>query len=161
MRHVCGLLWSLWSWGGHDVHQHVVAQAPRGALLPPLLTSGRRTIRFTDAALASVFRARGAFPQFHPCSRSHYYFFSNSAYADVMEYADYCATEDKLAHIVENYLQDQKNNWLIVLDDPLLVDGIRGYLAPSYAVDRTTWVSTTPTPYSGFVMVDTDSAGRM
>lgn len=169
MRSVGCFLWSLWACANDPhVRQHVVVvQPPPSGVLPPLLTDGRKAVHFTmtdhddggattNVPLASVFHARDRTIAFHR-PRSHYFFFSGSAHAEVMSYADYCAMEDKLAHIVENYLYDQKNHWLLLVDDPLLANSIRGCCA----VDRSTWVSTRTTPYSDFVLVDIDSNDRL
>jgi hypothetical protein len=166
-----GFLWSLWACCPQTtVRQHVVVQAPpvipsvSGALQQAFPNHDRKVIHFTSGLgresgtvsvpLSSVYRARDdTFPQHHAYTYAHYFIFTRSPYASVMEYGDFCAMEDKLAHIVENYLQDEKNGWFVLMDDPFLATTIRGYLMPS-SIRRATWVSTIKSPYSDFVMVD-------
>ena len=138
-----GFLWSLLNLAGGSIQQHIVLQTPptvqdHRLLLEQSLSHGvdphyekRKLIRFsndfqqepgiTTVPLRTVYEARGdGFPQFHIFTRSHFLQFSRSLYASVMEYAEFCKMEDKLAHIMNSYLEDKRNNWLIMMDDPFL-----------------------------------------
>lgn len=186
MRHSWyGFLWSLFHVSHHYQHQHhnphIVLQTPsfsEGMIkeaLPNIITS-HKMIRFTNdisyiktdldivnVPLASVFRARSKwFPQFHMFQQpSHYWQFSNSQYANIMEYSDFCEMEDKLAHIVSNYLEDVRIHWLIVMDDPLLAQNIRGYCTKSSVVGHTSWITTTDaTGFHDMVILDLDKASH-
>lgn len=91
--------------------------------------------------LRTIFRARNKmFPQYHSYSMSHYQRFLQSPYSQIMEYYDFCAMEDKLAHVFSHYIGDKKRHWLVWLDDPLFMDtdSIRSY---GQAPRDVTWMS--------------------
>jgi hypothetical protein len=74
-----------------------------------------------------------------------------------MEYPNYCAMEDKLAHIVFQYLHDQKNHWIIALEDPFLMGSLRQYGGKNAVVEQTTWITLEPTVFSDMMIVDMDT----
>lgn len=180
MRHAVAFLWSLLNLAGGSIKQHIVIQYPPSienhrVLLEQTFSNGidpsyenRKLIRFSNqipyleqdegmtiVPMSSVFRSRNdMFPRFHMFSQSHFTQFSQSIYQSAMDYADFCKMEDKLAHIVNNYLDDEKNNWLIFMDDPFLMGSIRGYGLKSSIVDRTSWVTLGKTEYSDMILTD-------
>lgn len=183
MRHSWyGFLWSLFNVSSQQLvhYKHVVLQTPTFQMemvhqtLPNVFPKDKM-IRFTNdmssiktdkdmvnVPLISVFRARDRwFPQFHMFLQpSHYLQFSKSQYANAMEYSDFCEMEDKLAHIVSMYLEDVRNRWLIVMEDPLLTQNIRSYCTKSSIMDHTIWITTTPDMF-GFhdmVILDLDNS---
>lgn len=171
-------LWSLWNLSGAIIKQHIVLQTP------PQLTKyhsfidqsfphdphyqERKLIRFTNempsikvekgatiVPLGSVYQNREKnFPSHHLFARSHYLQFSNSLYASLMDYAEFCKMEDKLAHIVNHYLEDKKNNWLIMMDDTFLMGSIRGYGTRASIVKQTTWITLEKTGWNDMLLVD-------
>jgi len=178
-----GFLWSLLNLSGVGIKQHIVIQTPptiqdNRLFLEQVFSGGadpcyenRKLIRFsndfdqekgmTTVPLRTVYDARDdIFPQHHIFSRSHFLRFTHSIYASVMEYAEFCKMEDKLAHIVANYLADKKNNWLIMMDDPFLMGSIRGYGSRSSMVDQSTWVTLGKTEFNDVLLMDleTDSS---
>lgn len=176
-----GFLWSLINVAGNTMKQHIVMETPRQSirdhklLIEQAFSTGvdpyykeRTMIRFsmenppirqegdiTTVPMVSVFNAcSGDFPKFHLYSRSHYLQFSQSVYASVIGYAEFCEMEDKLAHIVGNYIGDRNHNWLILMDDPLLMMNVRGYSAMKDVVDRTTWITTEKKGYEDMIIMD-------
>lgn len=170
-----GFLWSLLNLAGGSIQQHIVLQTPptvqdHRLLLEQSLSHGvdphyekRKLIRFsndfhqeqgiTTVPLRTVYDARdNNFPRYHMYSTSHFTQFSHSMYASVMEYAEFCKMEDKLAHILHEYLGDTKNHWLILMDDPFLMASIRGY-GPSHT-GRTAWITTEKTTFHDMLLVD-------
>lgn len=149
-----------------DIHhimmnRHIIMLSRPNLNLDSLLTeqldpflSQRKVIKFSSSTpilhiennlltipLWNIFQARQSFPKFHLYSRSHYIKFENSKYNRVMDYADFCSFEDKLAHIVTQYVEDKKNNWLLLLEDDIFTDNDS---IQSYANLRkdTTWITT-------------------
>jgi len=172
-----GFLWSLLNLAGGSIKQHIVIQTPptvqnQRLLLEQTLSHGvdpyydtRKLIRFsndfhqepgiTTVPLRTVYDAReDRFPQYHTFSRSHFLQFTRSLYASVMEYAEFCKMEDKLAHIVNLYLEDRRNHWLIMMDDPFLMGSIRGYGSKSSIVDQSVWITTEKTQFNDMLLVD-------
>lgn len=173
-------LWSLFNLASTNIKQHIVIQPPpiihnHRFLIEDILNhnidpyyENRKIICFsndipyleqkektTNVPLRSIYDVRGDhFPQYHLFTRSHYLQFSRSIYASVMEYVDYCQMEDKLAHIVNEYLDDEKNNWLILMDDPFLMENIRNYGTKKSIVDHTTWITTEKTSFNDMLILD-------
>lgn len=163
-----GFLWSLLNLSGVLVKQHVMIQTPPmstpyATVLEQTLSHGidpffheRKVVLFSNelpyfkthddttcVPMSAVFHARDRFfPRYHMFSRSHYLQFSQGMYSSIMNYAEYCAMEDKLAHIVCNYLEDRHNHWLIMMDDPFLMGSLRNYGSQDAIVKRTTWITT-------------------
>ena len=77
-------------------------------------------------------------------------------YASLMDYMDFCAMEDKLAHIILQYLADEKNHWLIGLDDPFLMGSLRQYGGKKQILEQTTWITTEKKYFSDMIMIDMD-----
>lgn len=171
-------LWSLVHCATTMVKQHVVLQSPLmgyHSLLQQTLTflhssnsnPDWKLIRFSNdippdsfpqetiVPMSRVFRERRDSHLLF--SRSHYLQFSRSVYASLMEYTDYCAMEDKLAHIVFQYLHDQKNHWIITMDDPFLMGSLRQYGDKETVVEQTTWITLEPTTFSDMIIVDMDT----
>lgn len=161
-------LWSILNLIGGGFQDHIVLQTPPMVQDHNLLVrqafphDTRKLIHFsndfrqeegiTTVPLRAVYHAREEhFPQFHPYSRSHFLQFTNSIYASVMEYEEFCKMEDKLAHIVGEYLGDRKNHWLVMMDDPFLMGSIRGYLP---TVDRSVWITTEKTSFNDMLLTD-------
>lgn len=160
-------LWSLWNVHNPSViHQHVVIQTPPSFTttsdllqvveqVPHLQQPYRKMICFSNEAtstiqtdemtvvpLIRVFRSREhQFLPHHDYLRSNYLLFSNSMYPSVMGYADFCCMQDKLADIVLQYVEDEKNPWMIWMDDPLLMATVRSYGTKKAVVDRTSWIT--------------------
>lgn len=172
-------LWSL-VYCSNIIKQHVVIQLPvlnYGSLIKQTLSHGidpyykdRKLIRFTNeipyfkemkdetiVPMSVLYRKHGVFPQFHMFSRSHYLQFSHSLYASVMNYADFCAMEDKLAHIVLQYLEDTNGNWLIGIEDPFLMSSLRSYGGKKPILDQTTWITMKKTTYHDMIVMDMDT----
>ena len=176
------LLFFLWSlFHVHNppiVRQHVVIQTPPSTstenLFPiveqiPLLQQPyRKMICFSNDAMAStiktedmtivpmlrVFRSRQQqFSPNHYYPRSNYLLFSNSMYASVMGYADFCCMQDKVAEIVLPYLEDEKNSWMVWMDDPLLMGTVRAYGKKQVVVDRTTWITMQKEYFSDHILI--------
>lgn len=181
MRQSSAFLWSILNIAGGGIKQHIVVQTPPAyadnprLVLEQAFASGadphyehRKLIRFSNEApylkrddsitfvpMSTVFGARDeAFPSFHSYSRSHFVRFSQSIYQSVMDYADFCKMEDKLAHIVNNYLDDEKNNWMVLMDDPFLMGSVRGYGTKSSVVGRTTWATTEKTEFTDILLAE-------
>lgn len=174
-------LWSLVHCATTMIKQHVVIQTPpmgyhslleqtflhRSNSQP--INTDWKLIRFSNdippesfpqetiVPMSRVFRERGSFPKFHLFSRSHYLQFSHSVYVSLMEYHDYCAMEDKLAHILFQYLGDEKNHWMIAINDPFLMGSLRQYGGKESVVGKTTWVTLEPTAFSDMIIVDMDT----
>lgn len=160
-------LWSLLNVHNPSMfHQHVVIQTPPSLTttndllevveqVPLLQQPYRKMICFSNDATTTIqtdemtvipmiriFRARQRqFSLSHHYPRSNYLLFSKSQYASVMGYADYCCMQDKLAGIVLQYLGDEKNEWMIWMDDPLLMGSVRAYGTKKVVVDRTSWIT--------------------
>lgn len=160
--------------------QHIVMESPPSIrdhkfLIEQALSTGvdpyyqeRKIIRFTienssfrqeegmtTVPMVSVYKAcSGDFPKFHLFTRSHYLQFSHSVYASVIGYAEFCEMEDKLAHIVSNYIEDKRNNWLILMDDPFLMRNVRGYSGMNDMVGRTTWVTLKKEGFEDMLLID-------
>jgi len=176
-------VWSLLNITGHLVKQHIVVNTPpqiadRLNLLTQTLSGGadpffseRKLIRFsnenfnikqeksiTTIPLAYIFQSRGVFPQFHSFSRSHYARFTQSYYADLMTYPDFCAMEDKLADVVFQYLDDKKSHWTILLDDPFFLecDSLRSYGSKQSVLTDTTWITTYKTSCNDMIFFGPD-----
>jgi hypothetical protein len=172
-----GFLWSLLNLAGGSIKQHIVVQTPPTvrdyrSLLEQTLSHGvdpyyedRKLIRFsndfhqeqgmTTVPLRTVFDAREKdFPQYHLFSRSHFLQFSHSLYASVMEYAEFCKMEDKMSHIMSHYLEDQRNHWLIMMDDPFLMASVRDYDSRSSIMDQSVWITTEKTHFNDMLLVD-------
>lgn len=172
-----GFLWSLLNLSGSSIKQHIIIQTPptiqnHRLLLDQVLSHGvdpyyetRKLIKFsndfnqengvTTVPLRSVYDAReNVFPKYHMFSRSHFLRFTHSIYASVMEYAEFCKMEDKFAHIMTHYLEDKKNNWLIMVDDPFLMGSTREYGSKSSVVDRSTWITTEKTEFNDMLLID-------
>jgi hypothetical protein len=71
-----------------------------------------------------------------------------------MEYAEFCKMEDKLAHVINNYLEDTHNHWLIFMDDPFLMANIRDYGSKNSIVRQTTWITTEKASFNDMLLVD-------
>lgn len=172
-----GFLWSLLNLAGGSIKQHIVIQTPptvqnHRPFLEQTLSHGvdpyyetRKLIRFsndfqqetgiTTVPLRTVYDARNdRFPQFHLFTRSHFLQFSHSLYASVMEYAEFCKMEDKLAHVINSYLDDRRNHWLIMMDDPFLMGSVRDYGSKSSIVDHSVWITTEKTPFNDIMLID-------
>lgn len=110
----------------------------------------------TIVPMRSIFRAtrNQFFPTYHQFSRSHYLLFTHSPYASVMDYIDFCKMEDKFAHIVNEYLDDQKTHWLILIDDPILMSNIREYGLQHTLVDQTTWITHYKNVVADMILMD-------
>jgi len=172
-----GFLWSLLNLAGVGIKQHVVIQTPPSItdhrlLLEQTLSHGadpyfenRKLIRFsnefdqekgiTTVPLLNIYKSRDdRFPKYHIFSRSHFLCFTHSIYASVMEYAEFCKMEDKLAHVINNYLEDTHNHWLIFMDDPFLMANIRDYGSKNSIVRQTTWITTEKASFNDMLLVD-------
>lgn len=173
-----GFLWSLWNIANENIKEHIVLQTPptiqnHRLFVEQILSHGidpyyetRKFIRFsndfgqedsmtTTVSLRTVFNAREPqVPPFHIFTRSHFLQFSYSIYASIMTYLDYCQMEDKLSHIVNQYLDDEKNKWLIMMDDPILIANIRNYGRKRSILDHTTWITTEKTYFNNMLLVD-------
>lgn len=170
-------LWSLLNLAGGSIKQHIVIQTPPNVenhrpFLEETFSHGmdpeyetRKLIRFsndfqqepgiTTVPLRTVYEARGdGFPQFHIFTRSHFLQFSRSLYASVMEYAEFCKMEDKLAHIMNSYLEDRRHHWLIMMDDPFLMGSVREYGSKTSMVDQSVWITTEKTSFSDMLLMD-------
>lgn len=174
-------LWSIFHYT--NMKQHIVLQAPSvnyDSIIQQTLSNGidpyykdRKLIRFCNDAmpsfklkeetvvpLSNVYQERNGFPSFHMFSRSHYLQFSHSVYASIMSYADFCAMEDKLAHIIFQYLEDNKNQWLICMEDPFLVGSIREYGMKSSVIEKTLWITMKKTTYNDMIVMDMDNTNH-
>ena len=172
-----GFLWSVLNLAGGSIKQHIVIQIPpiiqnHRAFLDETFSYGadpdyetRKLIRFsndfhqepgmTTVSLRTVYEAReDDFPQFHMLPRSHFLQFSRSMYASVMEYPEFCKMEDKLAHIMNSYLEDRRNHWLIMMDDPFLMGSVRGYGSKTSIVDNSVWITTEKTCFNDMLLMD-------
>ena len=172
-----GFLWSLLNLAGGSIKQHIVIQSPPSVqnhrvFLEQTLSHGidpfyedRKLIRFsndfhqeqgmTTIPLRTIYDARtDNFPQYHVFTRSHFLQFSHSLYASVMAYADFCCMEDKLAHIMSSYLEDKRNHWLIMMDDPFLMGSVRNYGSKSSVVDQSVWITTENTGFNDLLLID-------
>lgn len=173
-----GFLWALWNIHGAIIRQHIVMQTPSTIARPVSIVEQalktdpyyheRKLIRFTNdmssiikpqdgmvVPLSSVYHSRGHdFPRYHLYTKSHYLQFANSLYASVMEYMEFCKMEDKMAHILQNYLEDKKNHWLIMMDDPFLMGSVRGYGTKSAIIDQTTWITMENKKWNNMLIVD-------
>jgi hypothetical protein len=172
-----GFLWSLLNLAGGGIKQHIVIQTPptvqnHRAFLDEIFLQGadpdyqtRKLIRFsndfhqepgmTTVPLRSIYEAReDCFPQFHRLTRSHFLQFSRSMYASVMGYAEFCGMEDKLAHIMGSYLEDRRNHWLIMMDDPFLMGSVRGYGSKTSMVDNSVWITMETTSFNDMLLMD-------
>lgn len=175
-------LWSLWNMSGAIMKQHIVVQTP--PILPQPLSiveqalpmdphfHDRRLIRFTNdkssmikvqrgmtiVPISSIYYSReNYFPAYHSFSRGHYMQFCDSFYASIMEYMEFCKMEDKLSHIINQYLEDKKNHWLIMMDDPFLMGSVRGYGTRSAIVGQTTWITMADRKWNDMLLVDMDT----
>jgi hypothetical protein len=167
----------LWNITHTILRPHIVLQTPPqlttyqswvGQVLPP--DPGRKLIRFTNTLssfrvqdgatlvpMGEVYRSRSAgFPTYHGYTRSHYLQFEDSVYASLMEYAEFCKMEDKLAHMVHQYLEDRRNHWLVMVDDLFLMQSLRGYGTKASVVDQTTWITLEKTGWEDMLLVDMD-----
>ena len=172
-----GFIWSLLNLAGGSIKQHIVIQTPPTVqnlrpFLDEIFSHGidpeyetRKLIRFsndfhqepgiTTVPLRTVYDARGdSFPQFHLFTRSHFLQFSHSLYASVMEYTEFCKMEDKLAHIINTYLEDRRNHWLIMMDDPFLMGSVREYGSRSCIVDQSVWITTEKKSFNDMLLMD-------
>lgn len=62
-------------------------------------------------------------------SKSNYMKYENSEYTNYINYDDYCKLERRISILIDSYLLDTKNNYLIIVDDIFLgYDGIFKYL---------------------------------
>lgn len=173
-------LWSLLNLGGANIKQHIVIQTPPTttnyvSILEQTLSHGadpyyedRKLIRFsndndvllkqeeqiTTIPLLSIYNARSGVPPPHIFTKSHFLLFCHSVYATVMGYNEFCKMENKLAYIVNSYLGDEKNNWLIFMDDPLLINNIRNYGTKKPIVDQTTWITTEKSVFHDMILMD-------
>lgn len=179
-----GFLWTLWNMSGAMIKHHIVVQTPPTIARPVSIVEqalgtdpyhyDRKLIRFTNdmssvmnkdmtiVPLSSVYRSRERyFPSHHLYTRSHYLQFENSLYASVMEYREFCKMEDKLSHIINNYLEDKKNHWLIMMDDPFLMGSIRGYGTKSAIVDQTTWITMENKKWNDMLILDMEKSNDL
>lgn len=62
-------------------------------------------------------------------SKSNFMKYENSEYISYLSYNKFCKLEKKISNLVDNYLLDNKNHYLIIVDDVFLgYDGIFKYL---------------------------------
>lgn len=158
------------------IGQHVVIQTPPSTenlfpiveQLPLLQQPYRKMICFSNDAISPtikteemtivpmlrVFKTRQRqFSPHHHYPRSNYLLFSRSMYASIMGYADFCCMQDKLSEIVLQYLSDEKNAWMIWMDDPFLMGSVRAYGKKQVVVDRTTWITFKKEPFSDHLLI--------
>ncbi len=170
-------LWSLLNLTGGSIKQHIVIQTPptvqnHRPFLDETFSHGidpnyetRKLIRFSNdfhqepgiitVSLRTIYDARGdLFPLFHVFTRSHFLQFSRSLFASVMEYTEFCKMEDKLAHVINSYLDDRRNHWLIMMDDPFLMGSVREYGSKSSIVDHSVWITTEKTVFNDMLSID-------
>ena len=50
-------------------------------------------------------------------SKSNYMKYENSEYTNYINYDDYCKLERRISILIDSYLLDTKNNYLIIVDD--------------------------------------------
>lgn len=171
-------LWSLFNVHSPSiVRQHVVIQTPLSISkenlfslveqVPLLQQPYRKMICFTNdmsltiktdemtvVPMLRVFRSRQQqFLPHHDYPRSNYLLFSQSQYASVMGYTDFCCMQDKLADIVLPYLSDEMNTWMVWMDDPLLMQTVRDYGTKETIVDRTTWITMQKEYFSDHILI--------
>lgn len=62
-------------------------------------------------------------------SKSNFMKYENSEYISYLSFDKFCKLEKKISNLVDNYLLDNKNHYLIIVDDVFLgYDGIFKYL---------------------------------
>lgn len=85
-------------------------------------------------------------------SKSNYFKYSNSEYINYMNYDDYCKLEKKISNLIDNYLLDNKNNYLIIVDDIFLgYDGIFKYLEYPY---KSLFIMNERNSYANYIIVN-------
>ena len=85
-------------------------------------------------------------------SKSNFMKYENSEYVNYLNFDKYCKLEKKISNLVDNYLLDNNNHYLIIIDDIFLdYDGIFKYLKFS---NKSLFIMNSKNSYVNYLIVN-------